>query len=170
MNSFLFRLLALSLFTFVSTTGFGQFLYAEIGVDGLTCSQCQRSVEMGIRKLDFVEDVKTDLANTDGRITFKAGSKVDVNKIAKAITDAGFSVRFIKAGFNFSNLSVNDNFCFQFEGNNYQFIKCGNQVLNGERIITFTGKKFMPAKEFKKIKSDLKSVCGKTGDTFFVNL
>jgi copper chaperone CopZ len=69
----------------------------QIGVDGLTCSMCSRSVEMAIKKLAFVEEVKMDLKQTQGTITFKAGQNVNFKQLAKAVKDAGFSVRFLKA-------------------------------------------------------------------------
>lgn len=154
-------------FLIISFKGNSQILYAEIGVDGLTCSQCQRSVEMSVRKLNFVDSVRTDLANTDGYITFKKGEKVDVAKIAKAITDAGFSVRFIKLAFKFNNLNVINNYCYTFEGNNYQLVNFSEKNLSGEILLRVVGKKFMPSSEYKKIKSSLKLAC-KEGNTFFV--
>jgi copper chaperone CopZ len=81
---------------------FSQSLWAtitsvQIGVDGLTCSMCSRSVEIALKKLSFVEEVKMDLKQTQGNITFKKGQNVNFKKLAKAVKDAGFSVRFLKA-------------------------------------------------------------------------
>lgn len=45
-----------------------QFNRVEIGVNGLTCSQCSRGVETERRKLDFVRDVQLDLQHTRGRL------------------------------------------------------------------------------------------------------
>ena len=45
-----------------------QFQTVYIGVNGLTCSQCSRTVEMSIRKLDFVGDVQMNLAHTESRM------------------------------------------------------------------------------------------------------
>src|ERR1700759_2288056 len=80
-----------------------QFTWAEIGVDGLTCSACTRSVEMQIRKLDFVDSVSMNLEHTDGKIFFKKGAAVNIEKISQAVVDAGFSVRYLRAGFLFKN-------------------------------------------------------------------
>ncbi|MFI5205900.1 MAG: heavy-metal-associated domain-containing protein, partial [Candidatus Paceibacterales bacterium] len=154
----------------LSIKTFGQFTSAEIGVDGLTCSQCQRGVEMSIRKLDFIQDILVNLEHTNGKITFKSGSKVNMDKIAKAVSDAGFSVRFLKVNFTFNNLNVSDNFCFSYQGDNYQFIKAGNQLLNGEKTIKIVGKNFMSAKEYKSVKAELIKTCDKLNPTFFVML
>lgn len=74
-----------------------QFVSAQVGINGLTCSQCSRSVEMQLRRLSFVRSVTMDLEHTVGTLTFTDGSKVDVKAVAKAVKDAGFSVRFLEA-------------------------------------------------------------------------
>jgi copper chaperone CopZ len=80
-----------------SQTTWAKVTSVQIGVDGLTCSMCTRSVEMAIKKLAFVEVVKMDLKQTQGTITFKAGQNVNFKQLAKAVKDAGFSVRYLKA-------------------------------------------------------------------------
>ena len=111
-----FRILILTLsFIIVALHSFAQLNWAQIGVDGLTCSACTRSVEMSIRKLTFVDSVTMNLEHTTGKITFKKGAKVEIDKIAKAVTDAGFSLRSLYAGINISELKVTENACWQFE-------------------------------------------------------
>jgi copper chaperone CopZ len=148
-----------------------QFKWVEVGVDGLTCSQCSRSVEMSIRKLDFVQDVEMNLEHTRGKITFKPLAKVSVEKISQAVVNAGFSVRYLQAGFNFENLAINKNYCFPFEGKQYQFIQTEKKILNGEVLIKFVGKKYQSVKEYKHWKSDLIPACDKLkGEILYVTL
>jgi copper chaperone CopZ len=73
----------------------------EIGIDGLTCSLCSRNVEMSLRKLDFVQTVYMDLEKTQGRIYLKPELDPQPDKIAQAVRNAGYSVRFLTAGFAF---------------------------------------------------------------------
>jgi copper chaperone CopZ len=80
-----------------SRTIWAKVTSVQIGIDGLTCSMCSRSVEMAIKKLTFVEEVKMDLKQTQGIITFKTGQNINFKQLAKAVKDAGFSVRFLKA-------------------------------------------------------------------------
>ena len=87
-------------------TSYAQFVSAEIGVDGLTCSACTKSVEMSLRKLDFVQDVQMNLENTNGKVTFKPGALIYIDKIAKAVDNAGFSVSYLHATFSFNSLTV----------------------------------------------------------------
>jgi len=158
------------LFAFSGKT-FAQFKWVEIGVDGLTCSQCSRSVEMSIRKLDFVQNVEMNLEQTQGKIIFKDGAKIDVERIAQAVVNSGFSVRYLQAGFYFENIAVSNGYCFPFEGKQYQFIKTENKILKGETVIKFIGKKFQSNKEFKKWKADLVPVCDKSkGEILYVTL
>lgn len=142
------------------------FSWVDIGVNGLTCSACSRSVEMSIRKLGFVQDVQMNLENTEGRITFKRGIKVEVNKIAQAVFDAGFSVRYLKAEFDFTNVTITGN-CFSFEEIRYQFLNLRDikgKEAKGKIIIQFIGKKFISKKEWKKYKKELKKECGTDKD------
>ena len=156
-----FRILILTLsFIIVALHSFAQFNWAQIGVDGLTCSACTRSVEMSIRKLTFVDSVTMNLEHTTGKITFKKGAKVEIDKIAKAVTDAGFSLRSLYAGINISELKVTENACWQFENNTYHFIKIpDSKDFKGIVSVQFIGEKFMPKKEYKNWKQYCKDTC-----------
>lgn len=149
-----------------------QFISAEFGVDGLTCSACSRNVEMSIRKLTFVKDVQMDIDNTKGLVIFKDSSKASVEKIAKAIIDAGFSVRYMKATFlSDSIMNISDNYSFTYNGDTYQFIRTSPLKGKKEIALTFIGKEFLSAKEYKKWKADLKPVTGCTQVfTYYVTL
>lgn len=166
-------LVPITIFIFLLATvkSTAQIKTVKIGVNGLTCSACCRTVEMSIRKLSFVKDVKMNLENTSGEIFFTDGADVDVEKIAKAITNAGFSVRFITASFLFSNLKVSKGFCFNAGKYNLQFINATEKVLNGVTEIKFVGQQFQPKGEFNKVKSLLVNSCNdKNEKIYFVTL
>ena len=78
-------------------SAFAQFKEATLGVEGLTCSQCTRSVEMSLRRLDFIQDVDMDLENTRAKISFKPKMQIDFFAIAKAVKNAGFSLGYVEA-------------------------------------------------------------------------
>lgn len=121
----------------------------DIGVDGLTCSACSRSVEMSLRKLDFVDSVAMDLSNNNGRVFFKKMAIFSIEKLAKAITDAGYSVRYLNAVFNVIDLAVDENFCWSYENEQYQFVKVAGIKLNGDVTLKFVGEKYLSKKENK---------------------
>ncbi len=75
--------------------GFSQIETVRVGVNGLTCSQCTRSVEKKLRQLPFVADVSMNLANTSGEIRLKQGVAFRPEAISRAVRDAGFSLRFV---------------------------------------------------------------------------
>jgi len=150
-----------------------QIQSVQIGVNGLTCSQCTRSVEMSIRKLDFVKEVRMNLENTEGEIFLREGNKVDVHKIAKAVVDAGFSVRYLKANIYFKQIPVTENYCWINEGMYYQFIKTNTKTLDGFATVIFIGKPFMPKTEYKKWSTTIKNAQGKgceAKEIFFITL
>ncbi len=148
-----------------------QFTSAELGVDGLTCSACTRSVEMSLRKLDFVKDVKMNLDNTNGVITFKPGVDVSIEKLSKAVVDAGFSVRYMQATFRADSvIHISDNYCFAYGDATYQFIKVTPTEAKNDIVFKFIGKNFQNNKDFKKWKADLKPVCSGAKKTYYVTL
>ena len=158
----------LIVFFFLSQNIIAQFQSVQIGVNGLTCSQCSRSVEMSIRKLAFVKDVRMDLANTECEVTFKDGSLVDIKRLAQAVVDAGFSVRYLSAIVIFNQVNIFENYCWIFENSQYQFIKTENKELNGLVKLNFIGKQFMPNEEYKKWDSIVESSKGKSCEAPFV--
>jgi len=164
-------LLLIILTAFISFSGKAQFTSAELGVDGLTCSACTRSVEMSLRKLDFVKDVKMDLDNTKGVITFKTGSNISIEKLAKAVIDAGFSVRYMQATFKTDSvMHVSDNYCFAYNNANYQFVKVTSSDVKNDVVMKFIGKEFQESKEYKKWKEGLKPMCNGGKNTYYVTL
>ena len=158
----------LIIFLLISQISIAQFQSVQIGVNGLTCSQCTKSVEMSLRKLAFVKDVRMDLANTEGEITFKEGALVDIKKLAQAVVDAGFSVRYVSAILIFNQVNISENYCWIFENSQYQFIKTENKELNGLVKLNFIGKQFMPNDELKNWGTILEAAKGKSCEAPFV--
>lgn len=76
-----------------------QFTQAEVSVNGLTCSQCSRSVEMALKRLDFISKVEMDLQHPAAHIVFKKNKAIDFGKLAAAVRDAGFNVGAIRTRF-----------------------------------------------------------------------
>ncbi|HEY6160168.1 MAG TPA: heavy-metal-associated domain-containing protein [Bacteroidia bacterium] len=144
------------------------FNWVKLGVNGLTCSQCTRSVEMKIRQLDFVDSVSMNLEHTEGEVFFKKGKKVDIERIADAVTDAGFSVRYLKAGFTPDPLAPPNN-CFSYAGDTYCFLG-PTPLFDHELQLQFIGPKYLPRNELKTWKKLLKNKPPKgKGKTYWVS-
>lgn len=136
-----------------------QIVSVAIGINGLTCSQCTRSVEMQLRKLPFVKEVHMDLEQTEGKLFFKDKKRVDVKAIAQAVKDAGFSVRFLQAAFNMEQVSISPEGCFKLNGDAYTilppFIPKEDQRLS----LQFIGKEYLPKSEWKQYDISSAPVC-----------
>ena len=154
------KILLLSILCFfVALVTKAQWTYVEIGVNGLTCSMCTRSVDDAIQKLDFVERVEVNLESTTGRVFFKVGSKPDVAAIRQAVVDAGFSLRFLKIKFQFkSPMALEPEECFILDGTHYQMINAVTAETK-EAVFQLIGKGFMPKRAYNKWRSKLGKIC-----------
>jgi hypothetical protein len=120
--------------------------WVDFGVNGLTCSMCSRSVEMSLKRLDFVDNVVMDLETTEGRIYFKSNLPIDLNAIARAVVNAGFSVRFVRLQISFDDLTLNPDGSFNLYGQEFKWIDFPNKV-NGLVALKLLDENFLPKKE-----------------------
>ena len=148
-----------------------QFENVYLGVNGLTCSQCSRTVEMSIRKLDFVGDVQMNLEHTEGKIILKKNKKADMDKIAQAVINAGFSVRYLQADLVVDNSVTSSGACINYKGDQYVFMEAPKEPIKGTVKLKFVGKKFMPKNELKKNEAAMNNSCGGvSGKVYHVSL
>jgi copper chaperone CopZ len=169
--SMMFRSLLILLLCFVAGSARAQFRAVYIGVNGLTCSQCSRTVEMSIRKLDFVADVQMNLEHTEGKIILKEDKKTDMEKIAQAVVDAGFSVRYLHADLAVDVSVIPSGSCFIYKGDGYTFPQPPKNPLKGVVKLKFVGKKYMGKNELKKAPAFSADKCkGATGKVYQVSL
>lgn len=103
------------LFFFLASGVQAQVLKAEIGINGLTCSQCSKSVYNSIKKLDFIKEVDMDLYETIAHIEFLPGKKIEFEAIQQAVKNAGFSLRNIIVDVQpqLENQQKENTICFQ---------------------------------------------------------
>jgi copper chaperone CopZ len=147
------------LFLLIAISVRAQFINATIGINGLTCSQCSRSVEMQLRKLSFVKDVKMNLEQTSGTIFFKENKKVNIKSIADAVKDAGFSVRFLKAEINKAALNISEQGCFNLDGNSYNILSPSSIPSKAILTLQFVGKDYLPGSDLKRYKLPATTKC-----------
>lgn len=138
------------LFVMMASFLHAQILNAKVGVNGLTCSQCSRSVEMQLRKLPFVKDVSMNLEQTEGTLQFKTGTRIDFSKIAKAVNDAGFSVRFLNANIDMDKVALAGN-GFKIGDDYFHFTQDTNMRLQGTKAFRFLGKTYSSQKQDAKV-------------------
>jgi len=161
------------LFVFCLNTVSAQFQSAELGISGLTCSACSKSVEMSLRKVSFVENITMNLERTEAKVIFKTGNPVEIEKLARAVMDAGFSLSYLNADFIFENLSVSNDFCFAYEKSTYQFLLSENKTLSGKTTLQFIGDKYLSKKDLGPWKGKMTTLCkskDKKAGFYFITL
>ncbi len=87
-----FLFLSVALFVGIHLSATAQIESARLKADGLTCSMCSKSIYKALQKVSFVDQIDADVETSVFTITFKKGQTVSPDRIAKAVTDAGFSV------------------------------------------------------------------------------
>ena len=163
------RLALILLFCCTALSSSAQFETAYIGVNGLTCSQCTRTVEMSLRKLDFVSDVQMNLQHTEGKIILKKDKKADMDRIAQAVIDAGFSLRYLTADLAIDISVIPSASCLIYKGDGFVLSHAPKEPLKGTVKLKFIGKKFMTKNELKKMPANTDPGCpGITGKTYYV--
>lgn len=166
MNDNFFKKVAiLLLFIGFGSPLFAQIQSAELGVNGLTCSQCSRSVEMKLNKLKFIEKVTMDLEHTNATIIFKKNMRFDLSAIAKAVRDAGFSVRILTIAIDNKKVDFTKK-CFLI--NNDAFDIIGDSTLK-DAIVKFQilGRDFMSSGNWHEVDMKRNPDCiGK--NTYFI--
>ncbi len=126
-----------------------QFVFAVVGVDGLTCSLCARMVENSLLKLDFIQEVHMDLNAVEAVVKFVPDRKVSVKRLADAVSDAGFSVREIKATFHFTRETAPESACWTHDGVQYLVLEGNISEISGPTEFIFLNKYCMPPKRYK---------------------
>jgi copper chaperone CopZ len=144
-----------------------EITWIDVGVNGLTCSMCTRSVEMSILRLDFVDSVSMGLENTEGRVFLKKNSIIDLPKIAKAVVNAGFSVRFVRLGFDFKKININTSGCFTDNGYSFQWLDYKEGAAQGFVRLKLIDEGFLPKKEAIKWKREIGSAECSSGQNIF---
>lgn len=154
------RIIILTLsFLFLSVTAFGQISRADLGINGLTCSLCARSVERALLELDFIESVEMNLQQTQGTIIFKNDVPVHPDQIAEKVVDAGFSVRYLKMDIDLKKFRQISGGCYEINGRTFVLLVKPQPSAKSAITVRMIGEEFLPRKEFKKWDSKLNDPC-----------
>ena len=141
--------------------------WVDVGVNGLTCSMCTRSVEMSLRRLDFIDSIAMSLESTEGRIFVRENMPVDFSSIAKAIVNAGFSVRFVRVAFDFHDIPVSPDGTFQYQEQKFDWIDFKNNT-NKPAFLRIVNEHFLPKKDANKWKDKIRNAESANANTLHV--
>ena len=110
-----------------------------------------------------------NLEHTEGKVILKKNKKPDIERVAQAVFDAGFSVRYLRADLTIDHSVTQSGACFRYMGDQYVFAQAPKEPLKGTVKLTFIGKKFLPKNEFKKMQAYMENSCGEaTGKVYHV--
>ena len=154
-------------FLITATPADAQFKKAEIKIYGLTCSLCSRSVEMALQKLDFVENIETDLETTLTNVSFKKDVLIAPEELSRAVEKAGFSVGYIKITYNFSNAFTT---CGEGDREMFTVINSDQDMAAGEYVFLMVEKDLMSPKMYKEYKENLPKPCSTSKRHYYVAL
>jgi cation transport ATPase len=141
------KYISVFLFLAASISSIAGVKWADIGVNGLTCSLCSRSVEMSIRRLDFVDSVVMSLETTQGRIYFKKNAPIDFKQLAKAVVNAGFSVRSLHIDFILDDINIDSKGTFTFQGQEFEWLNFVQKNVTHQVLLRIVDEGFLPKKE-----------------------
>lgn len=75
------------------TTSIAQFQNIEIGINGLTCSQCSRTVYNALSKVEGVKSIEMDLNHPVAYVSLSPNAKIRFEDLQGAVVNAGYKVR-----------------------------------------------------------------------------
>jgi copper chaperone CopZ len=67
-------------------------LFQTIIVEGMTCPHCEANVARNLTKLDGIDEVVADRSTAQVKIS---GSKINLDEIARTITELGYQFKGI---------------------------------------------------------------------------
>ncbi len=140
-----------------------QFQSATLQASGLTCAMCSKAIYKSLEKLPFVQTVVSDIKNSAFSISFKPSSAVDIDRLQKAVEEAGFSVGKLTLNGNFAGIAIENDEHVVINGRTFHFLNIHDQQLSGKRQLTMVDKDFLSAREFKKFSAATEMSCIKTG-------
>lgn len=140
-----------------------QIQSASLKADGLTCSMCSKAIYKALLKVPFVQDVTPDIEGSTYTIAFKPGVPVSPDRLAQAVTGAGFTVGKLQLTARFANVPVEADTHLPYDGAVYHFLAVPKSTLSGERTVTLVDKGFLPAAARKKYAGATSMACFETG-------
>ena len=126
----------------------------RIGVTGLTCSSCSKSVEEQLMKVSFVYHVIMNLNANEATVIIDDTKSINWVILAKAVYNAGFSIGYFhvpsceKTELQYKDINCSDK---------YKYVGSGDKLPNPD-YYTLVGKYFMDNKSYAKWRKSLNEI------------
>lgn len=140
-----------------------QFTSATLKASGLTCAMCSKAVYNALSAVPYVEKVQPDIQASTYQINFKNTANIDPDLMARAVTDAGFSVAKLEMTGNFPETAIEKDGHVIWNNNVYHFVQSSVKSIKGKQTIRLVDKLFVSAKEQKNFAKLTSMSCYATG-------
>jgi copper chaperone CopZ len=140
-----------------------QFTGATLKASGLTCAMCSKAVFNALSAVPYVEKVQPDIQASTYEINFKSAANIDPDLMAKAVTDAGFSVAKLEMTGNFPETAIEKDGHVIWNDHVYHFVQSSMKTIKGKQTIRLVDKLFVSAKEQKNYAKLSSMSCYSTG-------
>jgi copper chaperone CopZ len=147
----------------ITKTVFSQVNKITIQASGLTCSMCSNAINKSLKTLPFIDNIKSNIKESEFELQIKPNSKVDFAAVKKKVEDAGFFIARMEAVIVFQDASIASDTHLELQGVEFHFLNVKPQKLNGETKIRFLDKGYVTAKEYKKNATLTTLNCFRTG-------
>jgi len=124
---------------------------------------CSRAIFKSLEKVNFIDKVNANIAESSFEITFKKDAVVDLDAIRKAVEDAGFSVAKLQFTAHFDNTAIDNDVMVKVDNENLHFLNVNAQTLSGDKVLTVVDQHFVSDKEHKKYAQYTTIKCFTTG-------
>lgn len=136
------------LLLFVSNSQ-AQFTGATLRASGLTCAMCSKAVFNALSAVPYVEKVQPDIEASTYQLSFRNGTTIDPDLMARAVTDAGFSVAKLELTGVFPETPIEKDSHITWNNHVYHFVRSSSRVIKGKQTIRLVDKIFLLPKEQK---------------------
>ena len=157
------KLILMILMLCVGIASTGQVTKVTLQASGLTCSMCSKAVKTALENVSFVEKVQVDIKNQKYNLSFKQGSHIEIDELAKAVEDAGFSVASLAVTATVEKVKLEKDNHIRIGNSYFHFLNASGQQINGSTSFNIVDKQFVSEKEFRKYKELTKMKCVETG-------
>jgi len=137
----------------------------NLQASGLTCSMCSNAINKSLKTLSFIDNIKSNIKESEFEIQIKPNSKVDFSAVKKKVEDAGFFVAKMEAIVDLQNVNIENDAHIDFQGDVLHFMNVKPRLLNGLTQIRFLDKGYVSAKEYKKNSTMTSMNCFRSGKT-----
>ncbi len=137
-------ILSAALFFGIQFSAAAQIQSAKLKADGLTCSMCSKAIYKALEKISFIDKIDADVETSVFTLTFKKGQTVSPDRIAKAVTNAGFTVGQLELIADLpADAAGGKDAHVAFEGATYHLLNAPEGSVAGTHTLLLTDKAFL---------------------------